>query len=192
MAPPTTITIELNLDDHLARHLGYDEDGEHVQGPMTVEDLVLGLVAQKLVRNVVDRAAGKGRDGWYDSLGRKVAEIRDTLIAEQLEPLVREALEGEYRATNGFGEPVGQPTTLRSVIAKQVDDWLNSRDGDTYRNPKRLTRLSALVAEQVDKAMTKELSAAVADAKAQVVAAVKAKGAEVLAKTIADMAKGQG
>lgn len=186
MADPIEVTLSIDLDKHLAKHIGYDEEGDPIQSPSTVEDVVLGLVADKLVATLFR----EGYD-WRGNLTRRVASIRDEQIAAAVRPDVEAALAGTVQKTNSYGDPVGEPTTMRDLIVARVDEWLKSSDRDSFRNPKGLTKPQAIIAEQVDKVLAKEMKAAVDAAKAEVVAAVQAKGAELLAQTIADMAGGR-
>jgi hypothetical protein len=183
MSAPTEITLSLDLDQYIANHVGYDPAGEPVSQSATVEDLILDLAAEKMLH----RAVLKNSDDTYGGLRKRIADLRDALIDEQLAPLVTEALNGEFRKTNSYGEPTGEPTTLRDEIARQVNAWLTTKAGDSY-NRTGLTRLQQIVAAEVDKAMVKDLSGVIAAAKAEVTAAVQAKGAEVLAQTITAMA----
>lgn len=186
MAQPTEITLSLDLDSYLAVHRGYDEDGESIQSPTTVEDIVLRIAADSIVRHVM-------RDGydWRGDLRNRVGSIRDDLIAEKLRPDIDAAFAGPVQKTNTYGDPVGEPVTMREVIVGRVEEWLKSSDRDSYRNPKGLTKPQQLIAEEVDRVLAREMKEAIAAAKAEVVAAVQAKGAELLAQTIAAMAGGR-
>lgn len=185
MGTPITIELTIDLDKHLANHVGYDEEGDPVQGPTTVEDVILGMVADKLVERVTS-----GIDDYRSTVRDRVAAIRDEEIRKLVAPAVNEAFEAPIRRTNDYGVPTGPERTLHEEIVTKATEWLTSYDPNSRYGDRRLTRAEALVKEQVDRAMNRELSAAIGSAKAEVIAAVQAKGAEVLAKTIADMAKG--
>jgi hypothetical protein len=59
MAEPISLTIDLDLDAYLVRHVGYDEDGEERTVPQTLEDVVLGQVVAGLIRQAVhDESTG--------------------------------------------------------------------------------------------------------------------------------------
>lgn len=186
MAQPMVFTLSLDLDNHLARHIGYDDDGDPIEGPTTVEDLVLQMAADRLVRQVMR----EGYD-WRGDLRKRVNSIRDEVIAEKLRPDIEAAFAGPIQKTNNYGDPVGEPTTLREVVVGRVEEWLKSSDRDSFRNPKGLTKPQQLIAEEVDRVLAREMKDAIAAAKAEVVAAVQAKGAELLAQTIAAMAGGR-
>jgi hypothetical protein len=97
--------------------------------------VVLGdLVAEEVVRRLRD----EHRDDWT-SLARTFREVREAVIREHLTPLVQETIAGEVRKTNAFGEPVGQPVTLRELIMAEVSKLLTApvtnsgyRSGETF------------------------------------------------------------
>lgn len=189
MAEGQTLTITLDLEAHLARHIGYDENGEPVQGPTTIEDIVLGLVADKLVERVVNHGNVQGRPYWEDIRSR-VKSVKDEVIRERVAPLVEQAMTEPIQRTDDFGVPRGEPTTLRAEILKTAQSWLSSPDPSYSADRVRKSRVQKLIADEVDRALTSELKAAVTAAKAEVTAAVQEKGAAVLAETIVKMAGG--
>lgn len=185
MADPIEITLSIDLDKHLAKHIGYDEDGDPIQSAATVEDVVLDMVAEKIVGSVMR----EGYD-WRRVLQERVNRVRDEAILARVLPDIEAALATPVRRTNSYGEPTGEPTSMRDVIVSTVEKWLTSPSGDSYdRN--RLTKPQKFIAEHVDRVLQKEMKVAVDAAKAEVLAAVQAKGAELIAKTITDMAAGR-
>jgi hypothetical protein len=180
MAEPITLTIDLDLDQHLVRFTGYDEDGEERTAPQTLEDVVIGQVVSTLVAMAVrDEHSG------YRDLRKRVEEVTREEITAAVRPMVAEALEGPIRRTNSYGEVLDRnPTTLRDMIFEQVTTALTkgSRQ-DTYGRQSKSV-LSDLVQEHVERILAKELKGEIDKAKAEVVGAVRAKGAEVLAETI--------
>ena len=148
---------------------------------------------QSIAEAVLERCAGQvlrevGREAIYRTHLERVEEIRDDLIVERLTPLIDEALTKSVQKTDAFGEPKGDPTTLREVILKRATDFLkqprNSRIGQD-----RQTDVQAFIDEAVSRTVTKELRQALEDARKEVVNAVRAEGAEVIAETIRRMAK---
>jgi hypothetical protein len=185
MAEPVTLTLVLDLDRNIATHVTYDDEGESITSPTTVEELVLDLAAKALV----DRTIAKAGKQWPGDMLDRVRNIRDEQIREILGPMVTEAVERSFTPTDTFGSPRGEPTTLRDEIVKQGVQWLQGREGE-FRNPSRRTHIQQLIYDEVERAMAKELKDAMAKAKAEVLAAVQAEGARVLANTIASMSKG--
>jgi hypothetical protein len=166
------VNITVNVDNvDLTSDIGhsYDEDG--VQTARTLGEEVARKVANTLMR-----------DEEYPGLRRKVMDLRVEEIREQLKPIVSAAIEEGVRETNRYGEPVGEPTTLRALIIKEVGDLLR-RPVDNYSREKG-TWVQALVKENVQKVLREELGAALADEKAKVVAAVRAKAADMIAQAV--------
>jgi hypothetical protein len=180
MAEPITLTIDLDLDAYLVRHIGYDEDGEERTAPQTLEDVVLDQVVAGLIRQAVhDESTG------YKDLRKRVQQVMQEEILAAVRPQIDEALSGPVRRTNHYGEPVdANPTTLRDMITEQVSKSLTMDNRRNSYGDRNQSVLSALVEKHVERQLGTELQAALAKAKAEVTAAVKAKGAEVLAETI--------
>jgi len=185
MAVPIEVTLSLDLDKHLASLKGYDSEGDPIEAPTTVEAVVLGMAADRLI----EQMARSGYD-WRSDLARRVASVRDDMIAAALRPDVEAALLAPVQKTSNYGDPLGAPTTVRDLIVAKVEEWLTSANRDSYKNPRGLTKPQEIIAGEVDRAMGKEMKDAIDAAKAEVVAAVQAKGAEIMAQTIAKLAGG--
>lgn len=185
MTRPVEITLTLDLDAHLSQHIGYDEDGEPIQQATELEDVLIGLAANKMVERLVSQ-----RGNWDGAVRDRVNRVRDEVIVERVTPLIDEALAAAVQPTNRFGEPAAEPTTLRSVIVREATAWLTKPSGDGFARDRK-SNIARIIGEEVDRAFNRELKAAIDAAKAEVSAAVQAKGAEVLAQTITDMARGR-
>jgi hypothetical protein len=188
---PLTLTIVLDLDKEVQGRwhsglAGYEGDGTPIEGAFpeqrTFADAVLDLTSRALLAEVT-----KDRDEW-SSMRKRVATITDEEIRTALAPLITKSLEGTIQRTNDYGEPVGPATTLRDMIVAQVNDALTKprkRDGSSFAS-KDETLVQAVVREHVERALTNELTEAVAVAKADVVGAVRSRAADVLAKAVVD------
>jgi hypothetical protein len=174
---PIELKITLDLDRHLAGEAILDNDGDYVgTGPTTLEDVVLGMVADKLAH----RAARDAESG-YPSLRDRVKAIRDEAIRAKVEPAIEEALTAPIRRTNTYGEPVGEETTLRDVIADQVTKQLKVTNARSGFDDSTLTKF---IREEVQKALKADLKKELDRAKAAVLSEVQSAGAEVIADTL--------
>ena len=90
------------------------------------------------------------------------------------------------RKTNHWGEPSGEPTTLRSEIVKQAETFLTKPVSRGYQQGSE-TQVQVFIREAVERVVKKELQAAVDQGKKQVLAAVKDQAAEVITATVARM-----
>lgn len=138
--------------------------------PVTLAD----VIADRAVRSLVYE---DGRD-----LRRRITEIRDEEIRAAALPMVTAAIEAGIQQTNRWGEPDGQPTSLRELILKEAKDLI-SRPADNY-DRKKGTVLEKVVREAVDRTIRAELGAVLAEEKAKVVAAVQAQAAELIAEAV--------
>jgi hypothetical protein len=170
------------------------------QGPLRVEYDVDQIVADDgtvLFDLIVDRAATKLVDRLtqdrdvYGEFRNRVNAVRNELIREKLEPVVEEAIKTSVQRTNSFGGAVGDPTTLTELIIEEGRKQLTSKAGSNsgMRTSTSTTVLDKLIAEAVDRALTKELRAAVEEGKGTVMAALREKAAEIMAEAIAQVAK---
>lgn len=168
------ITVsEVDLTSVIGEWSHYDVEGDYVgTGPKTLGDAVAAQIAADLKR-----------DEGYPGLKSKVMEVRNDEIREQIKPIVAKAIEGNIQKTNEWGQPVGQSTTLHELIVKEVNDYLKRKVSDGYRSGNQ-TVIEKFVQDAVDKVVKKELAEAIVDEKTKVVAAVRAKAAELVAAAV--------
>lgn len=174
---PLEITLTLDIDQHLARHVGYDEDGESVQQPTTIEDVVIGMAARQFV-------AGLDTDT-RQRVNERVRAITDETIREQIAPLITAAIVRSVQPTDRLGNPKGDAKTMAEVIIDAAEKTLR-KSSDAYSRKGSL--VDEFIKAEVGATFQRELKAAADAAKAEVVAAIKEKGSEVLAQTITAMA----
>lgn len=127
------VTVSDVTLDSLIR--GYDDH----EGGWTVGKEVAHQALERLTHD---------REGW-DAVRQRVHRIQDEEIREAIRPLITEALTRPFRQTNSFGEPVGQETTLSSVIVEEARKAFKVR-ADNYGSNQ--TVLQKLVADEVHKA----------------------------------------
>lgn len=181
MTEPIKVALEIDLDKYLVQSSGYDPDVGVAVEPTTIEGLVIDRAAQMMC----DRAIGGGREGIAD-LRRRVQGVTETEIREAVRPLVEEALLSGIRKTNSYGDPIGEPMTLRAEIVRIATDYMN-KPSDSYSRGKG-TVVQQFVKTEVDKAVKAELKTALDEAKEEVVAAVRGQAATLITKTITDLA----
>lgn len=163
----------VSLDSVIGEHARYDEDGDYIgTSGKTLADLVAATIATELKKT-----------NEFTTAKKRIFEIRDSEIRERARELVAAAIEQPMRRTDGYGNPVGDPTTLAEVIVAQAHDYLTKRVDDGYRSNGE-TVLQKACREAVVKAIGAELSEVIAEEKAKVVAAVRAKAAELIAEAV--------
>ena len=82
--------------------------------------------AAKILADHVLKTAG-------DDLGKLVAQTREDEVRRQVAPLVEETIQGPIQRTNRYGEPLGEPTTLRSLVAETALEALQAPVKGNYR-----------------------------------------------------------
>jgi hypothetical protein len=154
------ITLDLDFTPYLSRRVGVDpESGETLTEPMTMEDVVLDAAVARVVAGL-DQEIRK-------ELGGRVRAIRDEIIRDAVAPIIEEALSGEIIRTNGYGEPTGQPTTLREIITKDAQAALKlvPRANRGTRSSYDMTPATKVMEAEVDRVVTAEVKAIVQQVK---------------------------
>lgn len=175
MPNQTEVTLALDFTPYLSRtERTLDSEGPY-QHPVTVEELVLDAAVAQLVRGI-------GADERRDLRGR-AQKITNDVIREQVEPIVRAAIEQPFQPTDTFGNARGEPTSLHEMVLDVATKILTQRKQSTGRDPQR-SFVEQVVHDQVTKALGAELTAAIEQAKAEVAAAVKDAAAGAIAQAI--------
>ena len=145
-------------------------------------DLDAPVGGQKLADVICREALRKLAKGpEWDSLKDRVRAITDEEIRNHVTDAIRDALNGEIRRTNMYGEPQGEPTTLRALIGQEATKALG-KDSGGY--PHRETVLQKLIREQVEAALKAELAEAIKEERAKVVAAVREQAGQLIAEAV--------
>lgn len=139
----------------------------------THTDQVTHAVA-KMIEPDINRDVRKKVD---DEIGTKVGEI------------VTEAISEPFRVVGPYGQDTGKVTSLKELIMEEVSDWLSKPIRDGYNRSTGQTALQAFIRSEVNRVLENELRVAVADAKKEVVEAVRSKASEVITETIARTVK---
>jgi hypothetical protein len=181
MSAPTKIELELSFDDYLVRFRGYDSEGEALESPQTIEDLIIDIAAGKLVQHAVNSQ----QSGW-DSIRDRVKNITAEEIRARVVPLIEDALSKGFQQTNSYGEPTGKVTTLREVIVAEAQAYL-TKPADSYGRDKG-TVIQQFIRTEVAKAVKDELDEALKQARADVLGAVRSQAATLITQTITKMA----
>lgn len=152
---------EVTLDTVVAEVYGYDEDGyAGKQSTGTIADLVAAKIVEKV-------AADETR---WRPLTRHVTEIRTEVIREMIRPQIEQALSEPFRKTNGYGEPAGEPVTLRTLIVAEVRKAM-AEPADSYNRAKG-SFVDQLVRNEVRAAFAAEVADAVKQARTAVAAEI--------------------
>lgn len=153
-----------------------DGDFERHDVPMTLADAVVDKLVEKLAE-----------DERYPSLRDLVQRVRESILREKLEPIIEEAINGEIRLTNEYGEPKGKATTLREYIVEEAKKLItrarrNARGGYD-------SLLQEVVDNKVRAALTNELKGVLQDEKQKVKELVQAHSANLMAEALTNAAE---
>jgi hypothetical protein len=143
------------------------------------EDSAPTTLADKVVDQLVREALKE--DGWKP-LVRRVQEIRDEEIRKLVLPAITEAFEKPVQKTNTWGEPTGEPLTLREVVVEEARKILNGTKSDSFRGDEPLGR--QLINQMVLKELRAELTDAIKTEREKVVTAVREQAAQLITEAV--------
>lgn len=90
--------------------------------PMPTVEQVCGEIARQIM----------GSQHYQDqnAIRKRAREILDEtcaqIIGEKAVPIIEELLAKPLQRTDGFGQPIGEPTSLHAVLAGHVTDWASA------------------------------------------------------------------
>lgn len=175
---PIRVNLEIDLDKYLVAFRGYDGDGELIEQPQTLEEVVLERAAS-IVADRVSRDESKG-------LRDRVHGITQEEIRARIIPVVEAAITSPIQRTNDYGNPVGEAVPLTDEIVRLTHAYLNGQGGGYSRD--RGTPVQQFIKEAVKKVVDAEFAAAVKEAKGQIAAAVHGQLAGLMQKAVMDLA----
>lgn len=91
-------------------------------------------ITEQVIETIVGRYmnGGEYREGARDKIEEAILEAVAPNVAAEVGAMVTDVLEKQVQPTNEFGEPTGDPITLRARVAAQVKAFLEEkvdRDG---------------------------------------------------------------
>lgn len=173
-APILTVTWDTVIG---SRNVGWDPATGPESEPVALGDLV--------VNGLVDRLTAEIKSDAEPYRGA-VSVAREAIAAaakDEATALVREALSGRIQRTDNWGDPQGEPTTLRDLIRGEIQAFLGEKPprpgyNDTPGPFRQLLKV------EVQDALAKELREEIRAARAQVAAAVRERAAEILGDVV--------
>lgn len=139
---------------------------------MTVGDLVVAEVARQFMAT-----------DDYRTLRARIREIRDEVIHAQITPMIAEAVAKPIQRTGAYGDPIGEPISMREVVVDEARKILQSTPQGSYdRNAQSLGR--KLIHEMVEKEMRAELTEVIKEERQKVIDAVRAQAAELITEAV--------
>lgn len=180
-----TVTVALTLGTYVGERCV--DPGSHEEPPayepVTLLEAIVDRAAHQLVQKII-----RGSFEWHDSLRDYVYDVREQMVRDAIGPMVQAALDEPLQRTNSWGDPIGDPRTIRTVVADTVVAEAKEALGvGKARHARQPTVLERLVAETVPAVLTKELAAEVAEAKATLRGAVAKSAAQVMADALASV-----
>ncbi|MFI9507201.1 hypothetical protein [Nocardia sp. NPDC052566] len=178
---PVQIVVDTDklLDQIGWRSRGYDSDGDPCEETGPAE------LRRDLATEVAKILALKLREEMKSVVRKVIAEI----ARDRAATIVDDVLTAGFRKTNSYGEPVGDPVTLRELVVAEVSNQLTRQVDESGRTPDgygrtRMSYVQYVARTAAAEALRGELGAAAAAAVDEVKAGVTAMVAEELGKKI--------
>jgi hypothetical protein len=137
--------------------------------------------------SVIDKAAQKIVDEL--DVKSKVEAMFNGLVEKRVEAIILEAVNEGIRKTNNWGEPTGEPTTLRTAIMEAAKKLTEPRD-EGYGRSKKASVLTEMVEEAVLHAMKTDLVKQTQELKEQIKEKLNSAVLGDLKKKVDDALKG--
>jgi hypothetical protein len=175
--PEITINVgEITLDTVVSERYTQTGEEDYDAGPVTLAELVAEIIA--------DRAIKEGLKDGYQSLVSRVADIRDQVIREKVEPIVDDALTKPFRRTNTYGDPTGKETNLKEIIIDDVGKQLSTGAGVPHRSYDSEPPLKKFIRNEIEGTLRKDLSEALNTERKKVITAVRAEGTKLFSEML--------
>lgn len=137
------------------------------------EEAIFTLIADRMVQSISDELSAK--------VGRMLDRKIDECAVSVLTPMIEKHLETPYQPVNTYGEPSGEPITLRSRIAKKLDECTQIRREDRQGFGNRPeTAAESFLRTQIVKELHKEFASIVNSEKQKIATALRNNAAEAL------------
>lgn len=163
-----TVSVE-NVDFSSIIGHRYDDEDDRV-------DATLG---DKVAAELVTRAM---RDTGYREFAKHIQDIRDEEIRVRVAAEIEQALTKPFQRTNPYGEPVGEPTTLREQIAEEARKALTeARTHNSYSMSDGAKKIAELIQREAAGAVRTLLKQEMDEETARLRETMRAKAVELIA-----------
>lgn len=140
--------IEIDLDTLFT--VDYGLDGEAVDVGTATD-----ILRDAVVRGIVDRLASDRN--LIDEMRKKVSYVINKNVEERVLAILDDIFAGPIQQTTAWGERRGEPTTIKEIVRKKVEEFLtNAARRDTFGGNAQPQNLSEVVAEQTRTILTGE------------------------------------
>lgn len=131
---------------------------------------------------IVDALVEKIRHSEEYGFAAAVERARERMIVDALQPLLDEVMDSEFVPTNHYGEPKGEPMTMRELVVKEVEKWCNGRGSFSSDG----TNLEKMIKDAIGYSLSNEIKKEVDAAKTQIRNTVRDKAATIIANSVTE------
>lgn len=162
-----------------ARHVGYDPDSGPEVEPVSLGEMVVAGIVERLVADMKRDATD------YRDAVREAREAAREAVTNEAGALVKKALTEGVQRTNTWGEAQGEKVTLRDLILDEIRKYLDEKPPRPgYSERERPGGFAELLRHEVTAGMQKELAEEIKAARAQVAAKVRERAAELIGDVV--------
>src|SRR5690606_34916018 len=101
--------------------------------PVPTIERIIGQIARQILRENY----GKDRRAIEEHARKALDNLIGEIVSEKAHGIIEELLSKPMQPTDGFGNPIGQPTNLQGVLAQHVANWASTtvdREGRVVKN----------------------------------------------------------
>lgn len=166
------IQLEIDTDDLIP---AYDEDGDPIHG--SLQDAVVARLASLII----------SQDTFVNDARNRVQKLVDETAEQKVAEAVREVLAGPIQRTTSWGEPQGEPTTVKEIIRGHVEAFMSGKATNGFgRNEHSLAHL---IMEATRNYLSNDLKAAIDEVKATVTTEIRDKALKAAVNAISPSAR---
>lgn len=181
-------------DDREIFDIPPDEPAGHVPVkfslPIPAAEQIVGEVARQLIQS----QGYQTKNDIMKAVRISVVETIDRMVGELVGPIIADLLAKPMQPTDGFGNPIGEPTSLAGFLAAEVKHWATEivdssgkpTKPDSYNRTSTAPRINWELGKIVHGELKKEVDAEVA----KIIATLKGSATQSIAKQIADKVAG--
>jgi hypothetical protein len=162
--------------------------------PVPRVEQIAGQIARQIIEGH-NYSRQKISSELWQAVERSLHEQIDAIVATKVGPIIEAILSKPLQPTDGFGNPLGEPTTLTEVVAKRLEGWAQdpvddrgqvvSARSDSWNRQQAKPRIEALIKSVIDRHMAEHLSRHVEQLRTQLKAGAEKTIAEAIARRLA-------
>lgn len=165
----------------------YEPEPRSEPGALTISETAIKYDAQRMADTIAGMASSAIVKACGDDIRKMVSDQVRTQIESKVGALIDEILAAGVQQRDRYGDPVGEPTTMKALIGKASEDYLAvkvDKNGSPGNYSPVGTRLEFIVKKNVEEVIDYKMQNEIKKACELAVQAAQAKVGEAVAKLL--------